>query len=123
MRRMAILAGLLVIVALASSMGATVSARAATMCTTSCPGGSTLSCTPTDSCTSVPGTSITCDGQEVSCGDADSWCGCRNSCYHNYENCLASCQTTLGCNACATARQYCLQEICGPQPSGAQLSC
>jgi hypothetical protein len=111
MRRLLILAGLLV-VALTTSMGVT-SAHATSSCTTTC-SGSTLYCVPTGSCSSVPGTSITCDGVVTTCSAANPWCACANTCDVNLGNCNAGC--SIRCGLCETAYNNCLHS-CGTQPA------
>jgi hypothetical protein len=86
------------------------------MCTTTC-SGSTLSCTPMSSCTSVPGSSITCDGVTTQCSYSNSWCACANPCQTNYENCIAGCDPSVPftCRVCSRIRTFCLSD-CGTAP-------
>ncbi len=111
MRRLLILAGLLV-VALTTSIGVT-PAAAGGSCTTTCT-SALLYCMPAVSCSSVPGTSITCDGVVTQCSAANSWCACANTCDVNLGNCNAGC--TLHCNLCETAYNSCINS-CGTKPA------
>ncbi len=116
MRRLLILAGLVAVVALAASTGMTPPAQATTMCTTTC-SGSSLSCTPMSSCTSVPGTSITCDGVTTQCSASNSWCACANQCEANFESCNAGCDPSVPvtCRICDRTYNTCITH-CGAQP-------
>src|SRR5437764_938918 len=106
MRRVLVLFGLLAVVALASSVGVTTSAQAATMCTTSC-SVATLSCNPVNSCTSVPGTSITCDGVTTQCSTADAYCSCIAPCIANHDNCSETCNRPITCRICDNTYNTC----------------
>src|SRR3954451_9832823 len=110
MRRLLVLAGLLTVLALATSMDVT-AYQSKTMCTTTC-SGATLSCTPVSSCTSVPGTSITCDGVTTQCSAANSWCDCSRSCEDALDTCLATC---VNCHICGVIHTQCLAS-CGTKP-------
>ncbi|HEX4961314.1 MAG TPA: hypothetical protein VF173_10785 [Thermoanaerobaculia bacterium] len=110
MRRLLILAGLLIVVVLAST-GMVPSAEATT-CTTTC-SNSTLSCTPTTSCSSVPGTSLTCDGVVTQCSAADPYCTCADKCEDDLDVCLANCAPS--CNHCGVIHNLCLRQ-CGTKP-------
>jgi hypothetical protein len=112
MRKLLILAGLLVVLALVASTGMAPSAQATTMCTTTCP-HSTLTCVPVTSCSSVPGTSITCDGVVTTCSASDSWCACSNHCLSNLNTCLDNC--TAACQICDRIYNTCINS-CGTQP-------
>ncbi len=114
MRRLLILAGLLTVVGLATSLGMT--AQAVSSCTTTC-SGATLFCAPVSSCSSVPGTSITCDGVTTSCSAASSWCACSNTCETNYSRCLSNCSPTgpPRCSLCDSVHTSCISS-CGTRP-------
>jgi hypothetical protein len=110
MRRLLVLAGLLVVLALATSVDVT-AYQNKTMCTTTCSNAS-LSCTPASSCSSVPGTSITCDGVTTQCSAANSYCDCIDACTAALDSCLATC---VNCNFCGTLNTQC-RRSCGTKP-------
>lgn len=117
MRRLLILAGLLVTVALAISVGPT-PALAVTSCTTTCSGAG-LFCAPVSSCTSVPGSSITCDGVTTTCSAANSWCACSNQCDANYEACSFGCDPSIPvtCRVCDRVYNRCISNCGAPPPN------
>src|SRR6185312_1272321 len=106
MRRLLILAALLPITTAAIFLGLT-TPLFATSCTTTCQ-VTTLSCTPVSSCTSVPATSLNCDGTVTTCSAADAWCNCTADCA---ETCDFAC--SLGPGACGICVRNC---HCGSAP-------
>jgi hypothetical protein len=92
MRKVLVLAVLLVVGSLASSP------LSATSCNTTCAGTVRLGCTAT-TCSSSTGVSITCDGTTTTCSAAANYCACSQNCI---DQCEASCD--LGrpfiCNSC-----------------------
>lgn len=110
MRRVLILTGLVVVLAMTVFTAKPVVAD--TMCVTTC-SASSLSCTPAISCSSVPGVSITCDSTTTLCSASDSWCACSNSCTNAYINCLETCGPS--CGHCDVSFNHC-SNACGTQP-------
>ena len=109
MRRLFTLSALLAVLAVALFIGSP-PPLFATTCTTTC-SVATLSCTPVSSCTSVPASSITCDGSTTACSTADAWCACRAQC----PDC-AFCSDPFECRMCNRERTQCLDE-CGTKPA------
>jgi hypothetical protein len=115
MRRLMTLAALLPVLTVAIILGVTTALPLyATMCTTNC-SIATLSCTPVTSCTSVPGTSLTCDGVVTTCTVADAWCACRQDC-SDYCNDVLDCGQ-YGPGACHTCLNTCQNTNCGSTPA------
>lgn len=108
MRRLLFVAVVLSVVTLVSSLGP--ASVEATTCTTTCSRG-TLSCTPTTSCSSVPGTSLTCDGVVTTCSTANPWCDCIANCGDCTE-----CVGYVACQICANNLNSC-RNNCGPKPA------
>jgi hypothetical protein len=105
MRRLLTLSALLAVLSVTFFLATTTTPLFATTCTTNC-SLSTLSCTPVNYCTSVPGTSLDCDGTVTTCAAADAWCAC-------YANCDALCAGTPG-PKCLHA---CVSVNCGSKPA------
>lgn len=94
MRKLMVLAALLTVTVLTNSLGLTTPAEA-TSCTTTCP-ISVLGCSNVTTCSSVSGTSITCNGVTTQCSTADNWCVCTLDCQSTYtgqalQNCVNGC--------------------------------
>lgn len=89
----------------------------ATTCTTTC-SYSTLSCTPTNYCTSVPATSLDCDGTVTTCNDADAFCLCQADCI---EACDFAC--SIGPSACGLCMRNCRENNCGSQTPPPNATC
>lgn len=89
----------------------------ATTCTTTC-SVSTLSCTPVTYCTSVPGTSLDCDGVVTTCTEADAFCTCQAECV---SQCEFACE--LGPGACGFCMRNCREQNCGSQTPPPNTQC
>jgi hypothetical protein len=107
MRRLFTLAALLAVLTVAIFLGTTTTPLFATTCTTTCT-YSTLTCTPVNSCTSVLGQSLTCDGTVTTCSAADAWCLCQADCA---DDCAPACE--VGPAACRLCTKNCLTNNCG----------
>lgn len=84
------------------------SAQASAFCSVNCPSGIVLTCClSTGSCTSIPGTSVNCNGALLSCSNE----ACTNNCILNYESCLGGCVGRT-CRLCETGFDACLSQ-CG----------
>jgi hypothetical protein len=114
MRRLLTLSALLVVIAVALFVG-TPTPLFATMCTTTCT-HATLSCTPVNSCTSIAGTSIKCDGVTTTCTAADQWCLCELQCEDDRASCIDACELAIQCRGCNFAYNQCVSS-CGTKPA------
>jgi hypothetical protein len=76
-------------------------------CTVTCPSGQVLHCNPTSFCTSVPGTSINCDGTLMQCP-----LSCEEQCWVDFDNCNSGCdpQIPATCRICARSYTFCLNQ-------------
>ena len=108
MKRFLMLTLALLAVVLASSLGPA-PVEAAT-CTTNC-SYATLTCNATTSCSSVPATSLTCDGTVTQCSAANSWCLCIANCHDCTE-----CEGYAACQLCLRNWNTCTSN-CGPKPA------
>ena len=106
MQRFLTLAVLLAVLTVVIFLGLTTPPLFATMCTTTC-SVSTLSCTPVNYCTSVPGQSINCDGTVTTCSAADAWCTCAVA---HEEQCSEACPRGGVCY------HFCIVTNCGSNP-------
>lgn len=106
MRRLFNLTALLPVTAAAIFLGTVSPPLFATTCTTHC-SAAALMCTPVSYCTSVPATSIDCDGTVTTCSVADPWCTCHYDCL---DTCDWACSMGLACQACL---RNCHQNNCG----------
>lgn len=107
MRKVLLLAAVLAVASLAIPG---TPALAQSSCTTVCT-NATLFCAPTNSCTSSPGQSITCDGVTTQCSVANAWCACT-------ADCDAQCEAA--CDFKPTACSFCMrncQNSCGTRPA------
>lgn len=104
MRRVFTLTALLVGLGLVGLVGGAALAQTGT-CTVTCSNGQVLTCHPTSFCTTVPGSSINCDGTILRCP-----LSCEEQCDINYDNCNAGCdpQIPATCRICERAYNVCL---------------
>lgn len=85
-------------------------AQASGYCSVTCPSGAVLQCcVSSGTCTSIPGTSIDCNGVPQSCDAVD----CEHTCYANYFSCSNTCSTPLQCRWCERSYDNCVAN-CGP---------
>lgn len=89
-------------------------------CTVNCPGGSTLRCClSSGTCSSVPGSSINCNGTTLSCGPADAHRACLDQCWVAANECSADCASKPIVQICLGVCNYfynqCISE-CGMPP-------
>lgn len=105
MRRLFTLAALLAAVSAAIFLSTTTAPLFATDCNTTC-SVSTLHCSPVNYCTSVPATSLDCDGTVTTCSAADAWCVCA---VNHEEQCDEACPGPNCYHAC-------IQSNCGSNP-------
>ena len=104
MRRVLTLAALLLVLGLTGFLGGAAMAQSGS-CTVTCPSGQVMTCYPTSYCTSVPGTSINCDGTTTYCPPS-----CEEQCEINYFNCSFGCDPSIPttCRICDRAYNACL---------------
>jgi hypothetical protein len=105
MRRLLTLTVLLPVTAAVIFLGMATTPLFATTCTTHCSVAG-LTCTPVNYCTSVPATSLDCDGTVTTCSVADAWCTCH------YE-CIDSCEIACSFGPCGPCLSKCHQNNCG----------
>jgi hypothetical protein len=117
MRKPLILAALSMVLTVAIFLG-TPRPLFATTCTTNC-SVSTLSCTPVSYCTSVPATSLDCDGTVTTCSAADAWCSCQAECFDTCDAICSGSHPTL----CGFCMRNCRQTNCGSQTPPPNTTC
>lgn len=93
-------------------------AAASLFCSTTCPGGSVLTCCTNGTCTTSGGGSVTCDGVTMNCSDADAYKACKATCDSQYSSCLNGCTDlpAFCSRMCRTDHNDCLAD-CGPKPT------
>jgi|GEM_PF-6771394 len=115
MRKLGFLVFSLGMLAVVIHFGAPRVAEASATCSTACPGGASLSCCTTGTCSTTSGVSVNCNGTILSCGPADTYKACKNACISERSACLSNCATTFECNGCTREYNSCLQD-CGTPP-------
>ena len=113
MRRVLVLSGLVSALFLAVFLEPPASVQAQAMCSTTCSSGATLTCCPTTRCSTVAGTSVTCDGVVMSCSAVNPWYTCKAACEERRIECFDTC---IKCGLCAPQYNNCLNN-CGPAPT------
>lgn len=113
MRKMLMLAGCLMAVAVALSLGPAV-ASAALTCNVTCPSGATLKCCLSSGSCSSTTNSIDCNGTTMSCAAIDAYNACRSSCIAQRNAC--------GSNVCGGDRA-CYRDVCMPDYFDCLTSC
>ena len=115
MRRVLVLSGLVSALLLATYLGSPPSVQAdPTYCTTTCSSGAVLTCCATTRCSTVAGTSVTCDGVVMRCSTVNPWYLCKADCDEWAANCFDACE--FNCNACGHGYTLCIDR-CGPKPT------
>src|SRR5215218_4840683 len=104
------LAALVLALLLVNVLGLPPSVQADSMCSTVCSSGATLTCCTTGTCSTVNGTSVTCNGVVLKCSTVAPWYACKAQCQANRDACAENCESN--CNLCGSLYSYCLNQ-CG----------
>jgi hypothetical protein len=99
--------------ALVAHLSVPTPAAASAMCSTVCPGGATLKCCTSGTCSTVNGVKVTCNGTVMNCGPADTYHACVTDCGDWVSQCFDTCEDN--CGHCSTGYQLCVQR-CGTPP-------